>query len=139
MFTCIRKSEPLDLFVGGIIGKIPNLESASLELNALLLEYPSGTQQDIISRISEHFVSQAIRKSYKLLGSFEFLGDPINSIKNLGIGIKDFFYEPAKGMIHGPEEFKRGLAKGTKSLLKGTVYGLFNAGSKITESISKGM
>ena len=128
----------IELFVGGIIDKIPNMENASIKLNSLLLEYPSGTQQEIVSRISSHYVSQAIRESYKILGSFEFLGNPINTVSNLGTGIKDFFYEPLHGILLGPEEFKKGLSKGAKSLLKGTVYGLFNASSKITQGISKG-
>jgi vacuolar protein sorting-associated protein 13A/C len=128
----------IELFVGGIIDKIPNMENASIKLNSLLLEYPSGTQQEIVSRISSHYVTQAIRESYKILGSFEFLGNPINTVSNLGTGIKDFFYEPLHGILLGPEEFKKGLSKGAKSLLKGTVYGLFNASSKITQGISKG-
>jgi len=57
---------------------------------------------------------------------------------NLGTGFKDFFYEPAQGIIRSPQEFGRGLAKGSLSLLKNSVYGLFNTISKITGAVGKG-
>jgi hypothetical protein len=57
----------------------------------------------------------------------------------LGSGVKDFFYEPAAGMVRGPGHFVKGLGRGTESLVKNSVYGTFNAASKLTGSISSGL
>ncbi|RHY32727.1 hypothetical protein DYB32_002309 [Aphanomyces invadans] len=54
-------------------------------------------------------------------------------------GVKDFFYEPAAGMVRGPGQFVKGLTRGTESLVKNSVYGTFNAASKLTGSISTGL
>ena len=73
--------------IGGIVPAVPNIDSAPLKLNALvnsagqchqfqILEHPFTTADDLFSRISSHYVTQIIKGSYRLLGSFEFLGNP---------------------------------------------------------------
>ena len=47
--------------------------------------------------------------------------------------------EPAKGIVQSPKAFGKGIGKGTFSLVKNTVYGVFNTTSNITGSISKGI
>jgi hypothetical protein len=58
-------------------------------------------------------------------------------IGNLGTGVKDFFYLPAQGLVSSPQDFGRGLIKGTGSLVKKTVYGVLDAAGKITGSVGK--
>ncbi len=60
---------------------------------------------------------------YKVLGSTDFLGNPISLLKNLGTGVYDFFHEPAMGLVSSPRDFAVGITKGTSSLLKNTIYG----------------
>lgn len=76
---------------------------------------------------------------YNILGSFEFLGSPVTLLSNLGTGFYDFFHEPAKGITKSPTDFGIGVAKGTKSLISSTVYGIFNTVTHITETINKGL
>jgi hypothetical protein len=61
----------------------------------------------------------------------------------LGVGVKDFFYEPVQGFVSAPEDFGRGLGqglkRGTTSLVKNSVYGIFNTASKISGSVGKGL
>ncbi|KAJ1477081.1 hypothetical protein T484DRAFT_1631732, partial [Baffinella frigidus] len=66
-------------------------------------------------------------------------GNPVGLVSNLGTGMKDFFYEPAQGMMKSPGEFAKGMSKGTSSLLQKSTFGLFNAASKITGSMSKSL
>jgi hypothetical protein len=86
----------------------------------------------------KHYTYQGLLEVYKILGSFEFLGNPLGLVNNLGSGVADFFHEPAKGLVKSPKDFGKGLAKGSLSLLKGAVGGVFNAASKITGSVGKG-
>jgi hypothetical protein len=76
---------------------------------------------------------------YKILGSADFLGNPVGLLGNLGTGVKDFFFEPAQGLVESPEAFGKGLAKGSVSLVKHTTYGLFNTVSKLTGTAGKGI
>lgn len=46
-----------------------------------------------------------------MLGSADFLGNPVGLFNNIGTGFADFFYEPAAGLIQSPEAFGKGLAK----------------------------
>jgi hypothetical protein len=56
------------------------------------------------------------------------------------IDMFDIFYlQPAMGLVSSPQDFGRGLAKGTTSLLKHTVTGLFGAASKVTGKIAEGI
>jgi len=76
---------------------------------------------------------------YKILGSADMLGNPIGLFTNLGTGVADFFFEPAQGLVKSPKDFGKGLAKGTQSLIKNTIYGTFNTLTKITGTIGKGI
>jgi hypothetical protein len=51
------------------------------------------------------------RRLLKILGSFDALGSPISLVQNLGTGVKDLFYEPAKGITISPKEFGKGLGR----------------------------
>jgi len=118
---------------------LPNVENAPIVLNALVIGHTFTTQDDLTTSLTEHYKSRFLRQLYKILGSVDVLGNPISLIKNLGTGVRDFFYEPAKGITVSPKEFGTGLAKGTKSLVKKSIYAVFNAATKITGSLGKGV
>ena len=40
-----------------------------------------------------------IRIQGNFVGSFDLLGKPITFVKNVGVGIQDFFYEPTAGLL----------------------------------------
>ena len=96
----------------------------------------------------------------QIIGSAAVLGSPVTLVDRLGTGVYDFFHEPAQGFfilifmqvyffsfffqkfqgfVAGPEAFGKGLAKGTKSLLKNTLSGVFGSASKFTEAVSGGL
>lgn len=76
---------------------------------------------------------------HKLLGSVDILGTPIQLGTSLIGGVASFFYEPAKGIIHGPEDFARGLAAGTMSLIKSSAYGVFSSVGQLAGGVGKGL
>ena len=43
-------------------------------------------------------------------------------VNNLGTGMKDFFYEPAQGIMKSPHEFAKGMQKGSLSLFQVCQY-----------------
>ncbi|KAJ1960073.1 Vacuolar protein sorting-associated protein 13, partial [Dipsacomyces acuminosporus] len=75
-------------------------------------------------------------------GNNEKTGEGVAS--NSGIvasGVSDFFYEPYQGFVMSdrPQDFGFGLARGTASLFKKTVFGMTDSFSKFTDSVSKGL
>ncbi|PRP82292.1 vacuolar associated sorting protein [Planoprotostelium fungivorum] len=130
---------PLRMMLGSAVSTLPNIESAPLRMAELCLSHPFLLQRQLIDTVTKHYISQVIRGSYKVLGSAEFLGNPVSIVNSLGTGIKDFFYEPIAGAAHGASEFGRGLGKGSKSLAKKSVYGLFSGGSKLTANLTSGL
>jgi hypothetical protein len=121
----------------GYVGALASIERAPLELNGLMLEHPFTTQRDLVSRITQHYTMAALRQAYLLVGSADFLGNPVSLVSNLGTGVRDFFYEPAQGIVKSPQDFGRGLAKGTASLVKKSTYALFDTASKLTGTVAK--
>jgi len=120
-------------------GTAIDIDEAPLRLNALTIEDAYGSTSTLLNPIIKHYTSQVIREAYKVLGSLEILGNPVQLVGNLGEGVMDFFYEPAMGLVSSPQEFGRGLARGTTSLLKHTVTGIFGAASKVTGKIAEGI
>jgi hypothetical protein len=115
-----------------------NVDRAPLQLNALFLKNAFATQSDLVSRITKHYSFQVISQLYIILGSFDIIGNPVSLVSTLGTGVYDFFYEPANALVRSPLDFGVGLMKGTSSLVKHTVYGLFDTASKITGSVGMG-
>ncbi len=63
------------------------------------------------------------------------IGNPLGLVDKLGTGVFEFFSEPKKGLLLGPEEFVGGIGKGVKSLVTNVVSGSFDSISKISGSL----
>ena len=72
---------------------------------------------------------QAIGEMHKILGQVALLGTPIAFGSNILAGLASFFAEPAKA--RNPEEFVRGVLRGSGILLKYATFGFFNAFSQV--------
>jgi len=121
------------------LGSFSNLEKAPVKLNALILQRPFCPMSSLQSTITQHYIRQGLTEWYKIIGSAAVLGSPVTLIDQLGSGVYDFFHEPAQGFVAGPEAFGKGLAKGTTSLLKNTLTGVFGSASKFTDAVSGGL
>jgi hypothetical protein len=130
---------PLTAIIETIANAVGNLDRAPLCFNALLLQHPFCSQQALVSRITTHYTRQGITEVGKLIGSMDVLGNPVGLFSNLGTGVLDFFHEPAAGFVQSPAAFGKGLARGTSSLVKNSVYGMFNSVSKIVGAVGKGV
>ncbi|XP_049849223.1 uncharacterized protein LOC126318273 [Schistocerca gregaria] len=121
----------------GYFGFLTSIDRAPVRLNALLLQNVSTSHTELLNRIMAHYKMSVIKQGYKILGSADFLGNPVSLVSNLGTGVRDFFYEPAMGIVESPSAFGRGLAKGTKSLLLKTLYVLFDTTSRLTNTVAE--
>ncbi|KAG9302115.1 hypothetical protein G9A89_020549 [Geosiphon pyriformis] len=131
---------PIMFFFNVLTMAIGNINDAPIKLNALLTENMRVSGPVLIDRIRQHYGQEFFYQVHKIVGSADFLGNPVGLFNNLGSGVAAIFYEPYQGFImSGPQDLGIGLARGTVSFFKKTVYGFSDSVSKFTGSIGKGL
>lgn len=120
---------------------IGNINDAPVKLNALLLENVRTPLPLLVQSISTHYTQGFLYQVHKILGSADFLGNPVGLFNNISSGFMDMFYEPYKGFVmsDNPQDLGIGIAKGGLSFVKKSVFGVSDSVSKVTGSISKGL
>ena len=117
---------------------LANIDNAPLQLNQLRAHHVYESSETLMSRLTDHYTYQALGEWYKILGSVDFLGNPVGLVSSIGSNVASFFYEPAKGALVSPSEFGQGFVKGTKTLLSSTTTVVGSAG-KVVSTMSKGL
>ncbi|KAH9486936.1 Vacuolar protein sorting-associated protein 13 [Psilocybe cubensis] len=131
---------PLAVVVNALTMTVGNINDAPLELNALAIKDMRLTMPELQSRIMYHYRQDVLRQLYRILGSADFIGNPIGLFTNVSSGVADIFYEPFQGVIvHGNKELGIGIAKGAASFVKKTVFGVSDSFTKFTSSVGKGL
>jgi len=116
-----------------------SLNRVPLRLNGLEMVNVMAGRSDLAARLGQHYVSCALSEAYKLVFASDVLGNPVAVLSALGTGVRDFFVEPAQGLVQSPLAFGRGLVRGTGSLLRHTVVGLGTGLSSISSSVGAGV
>lgn len=137
----MQSSNPLMFFVNIMTMSIGNVNDAPLRMNALMLENARVTIPALIANIKSHYTQECIRQIHIVLGSADFLGNPVGLFNNVSSGVADIFYEPYQGLVmtDRPQELGIGIAKGASSFVKKSVFGLSDSMAKFTGSMSKGL
>jgi vacuolar protein sorting-associated protein 13A/C len=136
---------------------IGNINAAPVNLRALFLENVRLGIPALQERILLHYREQAVGQLYRVLGSADFLGNPVGLFNNISSGVSDIFYEPYQGIVmHGNKDIGLGIARvsnrclgnrdlladalqGATSFAKKTVFGITDSMTKFTASIGKGL
>ena len=117
-----------------------NIENAPLRLGAVLLPHVLSDRQQLIKTLGKQFLQGIPGQLYVVIGSVDILGNPVGLIKYISSGIADFVSEPLQGaMALSPQGFVLGVAKGTLSLVRGSVLGTFDALSKVSSGLGTGL
>ncbi|KAF8898743.1 hypothetical protein BD779DRAFT_1795358 [Infundibulicybe gibba] len=131
---------PLAIVVNALTMAVGNINDAPLEMNALAIKDMRLTMPELQSRITYHYRQDVLRQLYRILGSADFIGNPVGLFTNVSSGVADIFYEPFNGVVmHGNKELGIGIAKGAASFVKKTVFGLSDSMTKFTSSVGKGL
>jgi len=126
-------------FPAVISAVIPSLSDAAIRLNGKELKNVFESGFHIANSLKEFYVNEGLKQIYKVIGSLEIIGNPNQLISSLGTGVRDFFYEPALGIVKSPQALGLGLAKGTLSLVSHTTSGVFSFTSKISSQVGSGV
>ncbi|RKF58530.1 Vacuolar protein sorting-associated protein 13 [Erysiphe neolycopersici] len=120
---------------------IGNINDAPVRFNSLMIENARVSAGVLLQNFSNHYSQEALYQIHKVIGSADFLGNPVGLFNNISSGVADIFYEPYLGFImaDGPEDLGIGIAKGATSFVKKSVFGVSDSVSKFTGSIAKGL
>ncbi|KAF2858296.1 hypothetical protein K470DRAFT_221567 [Piedraia hortae CBS 480.64] len=138
--TGSSSNNPFMFAVNVLTMSIGNVNDAPIRYNALILENARLSVNALISSIQSHYVQESLRQVHIVIGSADFLGNPIGLFNNISSGVADIFYEPYQGLVTDrPQDLGIGIAKGASSFVKKSVFGFSDSVSKFTGSISKGL
>ena len=127
-------------FVNALTMALGNVSGAPIRLNSLILQNARFTSALLSQHVMIHYRDQFMYQLYRVLGSADFLGNPVGLFNNVSSGVADIFYEPYQGLVmHGNKELGIGIARGATSFVKKTVFGVTDSMSKVTGSIGKGL
>jgi len=134
-------NNPLMFIINVLTMSIGNVNDAPIKYNALVLENARVSLPSLISNIETHYVQESLRQVHMILGSADFLGNPVGLFNNVSSGLADIFYEPYLGMVmtDRPQDLGIGIAKGASSFVKKAVFGVSDSMAKFTGSMSKGL
>ncbi|KAI5287431.1 hypothetical protein KEM54_006005 [Ascosphaera aggregata] len=133
---------PIMFFVNILTMSIGNVNDAPVRLNALMLENARVSLGGLMNSIRGHYSQEIVGQIHLILGSADFLGNPVGLFNTFSSAVSDFFYEPYQGLVMSDrphEQLGIGIAKGTSSLVKKSVFGISDSVTKFTGSISKGL
>lgn len=134
-------NNPFMFAVNVLTMSLGNINDAPLRYNALMIENARITPAALIANIQSHYVQESLRQVHIVLGSADFLGNPVGLFNNISSGVADIFYEPYQGLVmtDRPQDLGIGIAKGASSFVKKSVFGFSDSMAKITGSMSKGL
>lgn len=134
-------NSPLMFFVNVMTMSIGNVNDAPIKLNALMLENARISVPALVANVQNHYTQEVLRQVHIILGSADFLGNPVGLFNTVSSGVADIFYEPYQGLVmtDRPQELGLGIAKGASSFVKKSVFGFSDSMAKFTGSMSKGL
>ncbi|KAH3732205.1 vacuolar protein sorting-associated protein vps13 [Pelomyxa schiedti] len=115
------------------------VDNATITLNVLYQEHLFDEPECLLKTILHFYTTQLISQWYTTLLGLDCIGAPLSLWNYSGKGFHDFFYEPFLGLTKSPEDFAMGLSKGATSLVRNSVFGLVNSGSKLLGSLGNGI
>lgn len=131
---------PLFYFMNVLTMALGNINDAPVRLNALILENARISSAALTQNITNHYSQEFMSQIHNIIGSADFLGNPVGLFTNLSSGVADIFYEPYQGLVNDdPGELGIGIARGATSFVTKSIFGVSDSFSKFTGSIAKGL
>jgi vacuolar protein sorting-associated protein 13A/C len=110
--TFLDNRNPVAFALNALTMALGNVNEAPLQLNALFIENVRLSWPVLIERISLHYRQEAVGQLYRVLGSADFIGNPVGLFKNVTSGVTDLWYEPFNGVaLYGDRDIPFGVAR----------------------------
>jgi hypothetical protein len=119
-----------------LVSSLGRINEVDIRLSSFICEHAMESPGSLVGRILSFFKWQLLAQGLVLAGSLSILGSPAGLIQNLGTGVSDFFYEPAKGAVESPLDFAIGFGKGTTSLVQHVVGGALGTVTGVMSNVN---
>ena len=126
---------PIMRILGSVGNSLARITDGQLKFSEKIFTNIYKNSSDIMSDLIKHYSKEGIKQIYKILGSTDLIGNPINFIEGLGSGFFELINEPRKGFLLGPKQFGKGLLKGLGGVLSGVVGGSFGVVQRISGTL----
>lgn len=97
-------------------------EDATIELEPFIKKHPFESTQFLVHSIIKHYKDDLKWQAAVILGSVDFLGNPLGFVNDVTEGVSGLIYEGS-----------------VKTLVKNVTHGISNSAAKVTESLSDGL
>jgi len=138
-----ERSAPLALLTAYLFSPLltvqASIANAPLVFTSFVVGHVFEAPQALFRIVATHYSSQLTKQVFGILGSLAILGAPADFISNVGSGVRDFFYEPIQGAVHGPRQFIEGLEAGTQSLARGLFVGVVRGAANVTDAVNSNL
>ena len=123
----------IDKILASIFGALGRISNCPLKFKEQIIEKVYMSWYDLSWKIINPYIKQGIVQIYKILGSLDIIGNPVNLINNITEGVYDIVLVPGKGIKK--RYIGVGIAKGVGSLMTGVVGGAFDSLQRITTTL----
>ena len=121
--------------IGSFGSSIVRISDSPIKFSEYIFENIYMGTSEIIQLLTKYFIKQSLYQIYIILGSFDLIGNPVQLIEKIGTGFFEFVNEPRKGLLKGPSQFGKGLARGFAGLLNGIIGGAFDSVGRISGTL----
>ena len=121
--------------IGSLGSSLVRISDTPIKFNEKIIENIYMETIEISKIFIKSYIKESIFQFYKILGSSDIIGSPVQLLEKIGTGFFEFVNEPRKGLLKGPSQFGKGLARGVAGLLNGVVGGTFDSVSKISGTL----
>ncbi|KAL7714516.1 Vacuolar protein sorting-associated protein [Entamoeba marina] len=130
---------PLTALIHTFGSALTSISTTPIPINAVFCENVFTAPSPFVSMLIHRATLDVVRALYLILGSADFLGNPVALLSNVGGGVQALFYEPLHGLTISPGAFAGGLVRGTGAFVSSAGGGLLHATSRVTGAIASGV
>ncbi|XP_071548119.1 LOW QUALITY PROTEIN: intermembrane lipid transfer protein VPS13A-like [Panulirus ornatus] len=127
------QNDVLEWFLTSLGATLTEMKNVSISVGHY--ERQSIPWDRLVVDFMDHAKYQIIQQVYVLVLGLDILGNPYQRLRDLSQGVKDLIYQPALGIVEGPDEFAEGIARGAQSLMGHVVGGTANSLSLISSAL----
>jgi hypothetical protein len=123
--------------------KVVAFDGVTIMLNSFRATDVLDSAESLATRMAAKYISELLNQLIPLAGNLiinlDMLGRPAGLVKNVGSGLRNFFYQPVKGAMQSPYGLITGISQGTTTLVSEVVGSSFGSVSTIVDNASKTM
>ncbi len=104
-----------------LVSQFGEIEESRISVSGIEIKDVVANEHTLVNPLVMFYKKQLTNQIFEVIGSLKIVGTPVKIVHGLGSGIVSFIQEPVKGIIAGPKEIPKGIARGTSTLVDETV------------------